>query len=115
MKQSAPFIQGQTALKEHMTDGITRQILGYNQELMVVRVWFKAGAIGYAHQHPHSQVSYVESGEFDVTIDGVVQRLVAGDCFFVAPHLMHGAVCVVDGVLLDTFSPIRQDFLESQT
>lgn len=112
-QSSATFLQGQTIMTEQVGDGITRQILGYNHELMLVKVWFKAGAEGYAHQHPHSQVSYVESGVFDVMIDGVVQRLVAGDCFMAAPGLMHGAVCIEDGVLIDTFSPARQDFLGS--
>ena len=54
----------------------------------------------------------MESGEFDVTIDGVQKRLCAGDGFYVHPHLDHGAVCLKAGVLLDVFSPVREDFLE---
>ena len=78
---------------------------------MVVRVTFDEGAQGYVHAHHHAQVSYVESGEFDVVIDGVEKRLGPGDSFYVSPNLDHGAVCRKAGVLLDVFSPAREDFL----
>ena len=70
-----------------------------------------SGAVGDLHSHTHSQVSYVQSGEFDVSIDGVDTRLGPGDSFYVAPNLRHGAVCRKAGVLIDVFSPVRDDFL----
>lgn len=114
-KQSEHFIYGDQAAVEELGDGISRQILGFNGDLMVVRVWFNEGSIGIAHKHIHSQVSYVESGEFDVNVDNVIQRMKAGDSFFIPPHLEHGAVCVKKGVLLDIFSPAREDFLEQSS
>ncbi len=48
----------------------------------------------------------------DVTIDGVEKRLGPGDSFYIEPNLDHGAVCRKAGVLLDVFSPVRDDFLE---
>ena len=81
----------------------------------MARVEFEAGAEGYVHAHPHSQVAYVESGEFDVFIDGVTKRLGAGDCFYIYPNVDHGAVCIKAGVLLDVFSPVREDFLDKET
>jgi len=56
--------------KEDMGGGITRKILGYDETLMVVRVWFEENAIGYVHDHPHAQVAYVESGTFEFMVDG---------------------------------------------
>ena len=96
---------------EAVGDGIKRQILGYNDSIMMVRVQFKVGTVGDVHSHPHSQVSYVESGEFDVFVDGVEKRLGPGDSFLIHPNLDHGAVCRKAGVLLDVFSPVREDFL----
>ena len=96
---------------EAVSPGIKRKILGYNHEIMVVRAWFEAGAEGYQHEHPHSQSTYIESGVFDVTIDGVTKRQKAGDGYYIPPHVMHGAICVEPGVLIDTFSPVREDFL----
>lgn len=111
--QSPNFLFGEETPLEDVDPGIQRQILGHNDDLMLVKATFEAGAEGSQHKHYHSQVAYVESGVFDVTIDGVTKRQKAGDCFFVPPNVMHGAVCIEAGVLLDMFSPIREDFFEN--
>lgn len=110
--QSQAFVFGSSEPIEQVADGIKRQFLGFGPELMAVRVWFDEGAIGYQHDHPHTQVSYVESGEFEATIDGKTQILKTGDSFYVAPNKSHGALCKKAGVLIDIFSPLREDFLE---
>jgi quercetin dioxygenase-like cupin family protein len=91
--------------------GVKRKIMAYGDDLMVVRVVFETGAVGKAHTHPHRQASYVESGVFDVTIDGRTERLVAGDTFFVPSGLVHGVVAIEAGQLIDSFTPMRAEFL----
>jgi quercetin dioxygenase-like cupin family protein len=108
---SEEFIFGDSTKKEDLGGGITRQILGYNHELMMVKVWFKDGAEGYIHKHRHSQVTYIECGEFDVNVGGVIKRMTAGDSYYIPPEVEHGAICIKAGILLDTFSPRRDDFL----
>lgn len=111
VERSETFVDSARVEKEDLGGGITRQMLGYGPDLMLVRVWFDEGAVGDVHAHPHSQSSYVESGRFEVFINGEKRILGAGDSFYVAPHVDHGAVCLEAGVLLDTFSPARKDFL----
>lgn len=96
---------------EEVAEGLSRQIMGYDGKIMLVKAKFETGAIGVMHKHYHSQVTYVESGEFEMTIDGVVKTLKRGDSFYVLPHLMHGCVCTKPGILIDVFSPAREDFL----
>ena len=96
---------------ENVNEGMNRQILGYLSGLMLVRVTFDKGAIGYTHEHSHQQVSYVESGVFEVEIDGLKKILKAGDAFVIDSDINHGAVCLEKGVLIDTFSPMREDFI----
>jgi quercetin dioxygenase-like cupin family protein len=91
--------------------GLTRRILGFNNQIMMVHVHFAKDAVGYKHQHFHSQTTYVESGVFEVTVGEKTQVLKAGDGFFIEPNLIHGAVCLEEGVLIDVFSPVREDFL----
>lgn len=110
--KSDAFVFNQDVQKEVVGEGMVRQVLGHDPTLMVVRVAFDEGAEGYVHSHPHAQVAYVESGEFDVFIDGVEKRLGPGDSFYIQPNLDHGAVCRKAGVLIDVFSPAREDFLE---
>ncbi len=108
---SPVFILAQDCPAQVAGKGMTRQLLGYDPTLMVARVTFELGAVGEMHHHPHTQVTYVESGRFDVTIDGKTRTLSGGDSFYVPPNADHGAVCTEPGVLLDVFSPAREDFL----
>ncbi len=111
---SERFIDAATVPVEELGGGIKRQILGFGPDLMAVRVCFDKGAVGEQHAHHHAQTSYVESGRFLATIDGEERELGPGDGFYVKPHEMHGAVCLEAGVLIDTFSPVRSDFLGSE-
>jgi quercetin dioxygenase-like cupin family protein len=97
---------------EDVAGGVKRQILGYDSNLMLVRVYFEKGGVGEPHVHPHQQVSYVEKGKFEVEIAGDKEILETGDCFVVPENAHHGAVCLEEGILIDTFSPAREDFLE---
>ena len=110
--ESKRFVLASEATDEDVGGGITRRIMGFNDSLMLVRVNFEEGAIGYTHSHPHSQLAFVESGAFEFTIGEETCLLQAGDCAYVPPGLDHGAVCVEPGVLLDIFNPAREDFLE---
>ena len=94
-----------------LAPGNTRRVLIHTPELMQVEFCFDKGAVGALHSHPHVQVSYVAEGAFDVTIDGVTTRLSAGSSFIVAPNLVHGVVALAPGLLIDTFTPRRDDFL----
>ena len=92
--------------------GVQRQLFGYDGKLMMVKVKFETGAIGQLHHHLHSQASFVESGVFELTIGDEKKLLRAGDGYYVPPHILHGCVCVEGGVLLDSFSPHREDLIE---
>lgn len=107
------FVHGTKADVELVDPGVRRQVLGFDRELMLVRVTFAKGAVGYLHRHPHRQVTYVEHGSFETTIDGQTVVLSAGDCYFVPPNLEHGVVALEDGALIDVFAPAREDFLRS--
>ena len=91
---------------EKPAPGIRRQIMGYDGQLMMVKVEFEKGAVGSMHQHYHSQATYVASGKFELTIGDRKEILSTGE-----PDQPHGCVCLEAGVLIDTFSPMRADFL----
>ena len=111
IRESQAFVMQAQSSVETVGPGLKRQLLGYNEQIMAVRVWFEEGAVGELHAHPHSQVSYVESGEFDVTVGDETRTLRAGDTFYISSQTMHGAVCKKAGVLIDMFAPVREDFL----
>ena len=98
-------------LWESAGEGIVRQIMGYNDNLMMVKVKFETGAIGTPHTHPHTQTTYVASGVFEFTTDGETKIVRPGDGVSMKPGILHGCICLEAGVLIDTFSPMREDFL----
>lgn len=111
IKPTKGFFFEESTEWEEVAPGLTRQIMGYDDKIMLVKAKFETGAIGVMHKHYHSQVTYVESGEFEMTIGDDVKRLKQGDSFYILPWVMHGCVCTKPGILVDVFSPAREDFL----
>ena len=106
------FIENDIVKWTNVAPGVQRAILAYDESVMLVKVKFEKGAIGVLHQHPHVQISYVESGQFEVEVGGVKKILNQGETFFAASNVWHGVICLEEGVLMDTFSPMRKDFIE---
>jgi quercetin dioxygenase-like cupin family protein len=105
------FIENREVPWETTGPGMRRKIMAWDERLMVVKVEFEKGAVGMLHQHPHTQISHVESGIFEVEIGGETKVLTTGDAFYIPPNVLHGAVCLEAGVLIDIFSPMREDFV----
>ncbi|HEB4091425.1 cupin domain-containing protein [Enterobacter cloacae] len=106
------FIFHNETTLDDLGNGVTRRILAHSGKMMAVEVNFAQGAIGPMHSHPHEQLTYVLSGEFEFTIGEEKHIVRAGDTLYKAPHVMHGCVCLQPGALLDTFTPVREDFLQ---
>lgn len=108
-------------LKDHemeWTDlggGVQRKIMGYDNQIMMVKVKFETGAVGSPHQHFHTQTTYCASGRFKFMIEGEETVVGPGDGVYIKPNLLHGAVCLEAGELIDVFSPVREDFLSGNT
>ena len=113
MEHQAIFIEDQQLHWQTAGQGLTRKIMAYDPSLMLVKVAFEQGAVGTVHKHMHVQITYIESGLFEVQIAGEKKILKQGDGFHVASNIEHGVVCLEKGVLIDVFSPMREDFLPS--
>jgi len=97
---------------EQINEGMRRQMLGYDDRIMMVKIDFCIGGIGAVHSHVHHQCSYVVSGIFEFTINGETKIVKAGDALYMEPDIPHGVKCLEAGILIDTFSPVRTDFLK---
>lgn len=97
-------------------DGLRRKIVGHTPQLMSVIMQFDKGAIGTPHAHDvHDQIAYVVAGSFEASVNGQVRVLRVGDAFIAPHHITHGVVALEqDSMLLDQFSPRRDDYLPSQ-
>ncbi|MEO6549100.1 MAG: cupin domain-containing protein [Ferruginibacter sp.] len=108
------FFEEDDIVLEDLGDGVSRKLITYDDRLMLVKVIFEKGAVGAIHHHPHTQISYIEKGIFEVSIDGEKKLLQAGGAFYIPPNIPHGVLCIEAGVLLDSFSPMRDDFIKTK-
>ena len=113
--ESNYFIRGSQAPVDIVKPGLQRQILGYNNDLMLVKVTFGPEMVGQRpplHRHHQSQSSYIVSGKFEFHRgDREVVVLGPGDAFYVEPDVPHEAYCLEPGIIIDSFNPVREDFL----
>ena len=106
------FVKGEAPQWIELGGGQRRKIRAYNGEMMLVEVGFDAGSVGADHSHPHTQISYVLSGEFTYHIGSEAHTMKKGDSIVVPGGSIHGCACVTAGTLLDVFAPMREDFLK---
>ncbi len=105
------FVDFQSIAWEDRGGGVRRKVLAYSDALMAVYVEFQKGAVGALHHHPHLQVTHVQSGVFLTRIGAESRILRKGDAFFVPSGVEHGVEALEPGVLVDLFTPMREDFL----
>lgn len=96
---------------ETVPSGMDRKILAFCDEVMLVENHFKKGMEGALHSHPHTQITYVAEGAFEFTIGDVTKVVRKGDSMLKQDSVIHGCKCVEDGILLDIFTPMREDFV----
>ncbi|GAB3864425.1 cupin domain-containing protein [Hymenobacter segetis] len=105
------FVTDAQAAWETTGPGVRRKVLAHGPDLMLTLVAFETDGVGARHQHPHAQLSYVESGVFEYTIETEIHTLRSGDSCYVPPLAWYSVVCTEAGVLVDAFTPRRDDFL----
>jgi quercetin dioxygenase-like cupin family protein len=91
-------------------EGTQRRIVADGDKMMQVEVKFAAGAVGTLHNHPHEQLTYILSGHVQFTVNGTTREMRAGDVILIPGEAVHGVQALEESVLLDTFSPPREDF-----
>jgi quercetin dioxygenase-like cupin family protein len=101
---------------EDLGGGVARQMI-VGERLMVCRLRFEPRVVTLPHTHPHEQITLVERGRVSFLIgnDGsAVERIARpGDVLHFPPGCRHGATMLDEEVvLIDIFSPVREDFLK---
>lgn len=100
-----------TIPSERVAPGIDRQMI-WGDRLMVCRVRFDAGTVTAVHSHVHEQITLVERGRVEFIIEGEKRLAATGDVLFFPSEMRHGATMLEEEVvLIDIFSPVREDFL----
>lgn len=115
------FFHDQEHALERIDDNSLRKVLAYGDGLMTTLVVFEHAAEIDAdiplHHHDQIQTTYVLQGAFEFAIEYPdhikVEKVYTGDSIYFPSGYAHGCVPLEDDSrLLDSFTPIRADFLE---
>ena len=92
--------------------GLSRQVLAYNDQLMLVRHLMEKGWVGARHSHPHEQLVYIIRGHLRFTGGESAFEARSGDSFVVPGGMEHQASALEESEVLDVFTPYREDYAE---
>ncbi len=91
--------------------GVTRRTLVHGPRMLVCEFTLEKGHDLPIHTHPHEQAGYIVSGHIRLTIAGETFDLGPGDSYYAEPNVPHGATILETAVVVDTFTPPREDYV----
>ncbi|HWB83259.1 MAG TPA: cupin domain-containing protein [Bryobacteraceae bacterium] len=96
--------------EEQLNPRLSRRVI-HTQNLTVARLLIHKGAVVPEHHHVHEQVTLVQSGALRFVISGSEQIARPGDVIQIPPDAPHHVEALEDSVVLDLFSPVREDWI----
>lgn len=97
--------------QDNLINGIKRRIIT-GEKVMLGRIYFPKGAKVPSHTHESEQVTHVITGCLKFLINGQEIFVRAGQTLVIPSHEEHSAEAIEETDEIDTFSPIRTDWLD---
>ncbi len=95
-----------------LLEAITLKNLTHGEKTHLTQVKLEKGAKVPEHKHPHEQTGYLLSGKLKFFSGGNSTIALPGDSWTFVGETMHGAEALEDTVVLECFSPVREDYLK---
>lgn len=93
-----------------MFTGVHRKTLVYGDKAMICQISFAPGGDVPLHNHPNEQTGYVLEGTLKLTIGEELLVLKPGEAYVIPGNTPHAATADEPTVVLDIFSPPRDDY-----
>lgn len=91
--------------------GVRYKTLVHGERTLLGEFHLDAGAVVPVHSHPHEQTGYVVSGHMGFTIGDEHFDAVPGTSWCIPSNVPHGVTVLEDTVVVEVFSPVREDYL----
>ena len=95
---------------EQLTESIERRMIVGSKE-MLVRWEFRKGAVAARHSHPHEQIVMMVKGKLRLVVGSTEIVMESDDIVVIPPHTPHEAHAIENTIVIDVFSPPREDFI----
>jgi quercetin dioxygenase-like cupin family protein len=96
--------------QEQLNPRVARKVI-HGANMTIARLEIRKGAVVPAHSHVHEQIATVEKGAMKFLIEGREQIVGAGQSIAIPPHVPHGVEALEDSLVVDVFSPAREDWI----
>ena len=94
-----------------LLEGVNLTTLVHGNKTLMGQFNFSKGAMVPAHSHPHEQTGIMISGKLRFIIDGETMDVEDGDSWCLPGGVEHSAEALEDTVVIEVFSPVRDDYL----
>jgi len=91
--------------------GIRRRTIASGPSMYQMVARLEAGSRMPEHKHPQEQIVHILEGRMKLTVSGVSHELKGGESFYLAGNVPHSVETIEETMVLDTFSPPRDDYL----
>ena len=92
-------------------DGIQRKTLVHGENTLMTEFKLREGSVIPLHSHPQEQIGYLISGQIKFLVGAEKIVCNPGDSWCFAGDEEHGAEVLQDSVIVEVFSPVREDYL----
>lgn len=94
-----------------MMPGVRLKTRSYGEKTLLAEFLLEKGKVVPRHQHPYEQTGYLVSGALQFSIGAETFTVHPGDSWCIAANLEHGVTIEEDAVVVEVFSPVREDYL----
>lgn len=92
-------------------EGVRFKTLVYGEKTLLAEFHLDKGSTIPAHQHPHEQTGYLVSGRLDFTVGEEKFIAEPGTSWSLPGNIEHSVEVLEDAVVVEVFSPIREEYL----
>ena len=94
-------------------EGAQLKLMVYGERMMLNHVELEAGACVTMHNHPNEQIGYCVSGAVELEVEGEKRVCRAGSAWIIPGGANHEATAIEPSVLVEAFSPLREDMIKA--
>lgn len=94
-----------------LVDGVELKTLVHGEKTHMCEFRVAAGGVIPRHRHSHEQTGYLVSGRVNFHLGETLLEARPGDCWCVPGDVEHWAETLEDSVIVEVFSPVRDDYL----
>jgi quercetin dioxygenase-like cupin family protein len=100
-----------TAETRQLAEGVEMTTLVHGEKTLMGQFKITGGSEIPLHSHPHEQTGIMISGKLRFNVDGEIFEAETGDSWCLPGGIEHSAEALEDSVIVEIFSPVREDYL----